>query len=337
MTRPPPIRASATSGIVPMRLVAHLAPFAASVALAGAVAPAAHADLNGEFGRPHVPVPGSVAVVPRTASRFVTVAQADFDAQFEKDRGSIARARTWNALDVEHRLDARWAVRLEAEFEVDLYDIRGSQRVLSGPGRLLETGVRTHLAPGVDWRVSRDWKIGADVAFETTSVPGATLADSYTIGESAYVWHRFSPSIALRVGLKVLANLDDPPTIIPFVVPDDVDATSPGLWRFEGRGTGGRLGYAFTPKLTAGVAGAYDRRDWRLASDDRAPAGIARDIRITAGLFVDVAPRVGMTFGLDVGMTVLHEFEVADRRGDSITRLDASPSAYVALSLSWRF
>jgi len=320
-----------------MRLVALLAPFAASIALAGAFAPAARADMKGELGRPDAPVPASIPVVPPTASRFVTVAQADFDAPFEDDRGSISRARTWSSFEVEHRLDAKWAVRFEAELEVDLYEIRNSQRVVAGPGRLLDVGIRTHLAPGIDWRLSRDWKVGGDVAFETTSVPGATLSDSYTIGESAYVWHRFNPSIALRFGLEVLANLDDSPTIIPFVAPDDVDATSPGLWRFEGRGTGGRLGYAFTPKLTAGIAGAYDRRDWRLAADDRVPGGIARDIRITVGLFADVSPREGMRFGLDVGMNAWHEFEVADRKGDSITRLDASPSAYVALSLAWNF
>lgn len=320
-----------------MRLASPSFGLVAVLALASAFAPGARAELAGELGRPVVATPDAVPVAPRTASRLVCVVQGDLDASFEDDRGSIARARTWNSFEIDHALSATWNVRLEAEVEVDVYDLRDSQRILAGPGRLLDVGIRTHLAPGVDWRLARDWKIGGDVAFETLSVPGASVADSYTIGESVYVWHRFSPSIALRFGVEVLANLDDPPTIIPFVAPDDVDATQPSPWRFEGRGAGGRLGYAFTPKVTAGIAGAYDRRDWRLAPDDREPDGIARDIRITAGLFVDVAPRDGMRFGLDVGMNVWHEFEVADRHGDRVTRLDASPSAYVALSLAWRF
>lgn len=269
--------------------------------------------------------------------RFLTSEQFDAPAQVEDDRGVISRMRTWNSFELDWRVNPTWSLRLDAELELDGYDIRHSERILAGTGTLLDAGVRTHLEPGVDWRVGRDWKVGADVAFETTGVPGASLSDSFTVGTSAYVWHRFSPSIALRFGVSVFAYLDDDPLIIPFIAPDDVDASSPTRWRFEGRGTGGRLGYAVTPKLTAGIAGAYDRRDWRLASDDRAPGGIARDIRVSFGAFVEVTPWKRFTLGLEGGVTVHHEFEVADRDGNALVKVDLEPSGYLGFSLSWRF
>ena len=320
-----------------MRFVSLLVLLAVSCSIESVLAPTSRADALRDIGRPALVVPPSADVVPPTTKRFLTVAQADFVAHFEHDRGEISRARTWNSLEVVRPLSATWALRLDAELEVDVYDLRDSQLLVAGLGRLLETGIRTHLEPGADWRLDRNWKIGASIVLETTSVPGASISDAYTIGTNVYVWHRFGASVALSFGLSVIGNLDDTPSFLPFVVPVDVDASSPGRWRFEMRGTGGRLGYAFTPKLTAGIAGAYDRRDWRLSNDDRVPAGITRDIRVPIGLFAEVSPREGFTFGIEAGMTVSHAFEVADRHGDSIDRVNASPSAYLAFSLSWRF
>lgn len=320
-----------------MRLVSILRPLVASIALAGLWAPIARADAIRTIGRPFEAVPQSADVVPGATVGLLTIAQVDFRSEFEDERGDMSRARSWTLVEVVRPLDAKWTVTFEAELEFDFYRIGDSQKIVPGSGRLLDVGVRTHLEPGIDWRLHRDWKFGVDVAFETICEPGATLADSYTIGGSFYVWHRFSPALALSFGLSLFANLDDSPLIIPFVAPDDIDATSQSQWRFEGRGTGGRLGYAFTPTMTAGVSGVYDRRDWRLASDNRVPEGIARDIRVTLGLFAEVSPRKGFTFGLDVGMTVYHEFEIADRNADSIARVDGSPAAYVAFSLAWRF
>lgn len=297
----------------------------------------AHADATHDLLRTEATVPPSVSVLPGISGRIVVSEQVDFGAQMDDDRGSMSRARTWSLLEVERRLDDRWSIRFEAELEVDLYEIRQSERIFAGPGRLLDTGIRTHLEPGVDWRLSSDWKLGVDVAVETTSVPGASLGDAYTFSPSAYVWHRFSPSVALRFGLSVFAYLDDSPLIVPFIAPDDVDATSPTKWRFEGRGTGGRFGYAFTPSLTLGVAAAYDRRDWRLAPDDRVPGGIARDIRASFGVFAEVATRDRFMLGLEVGFTAYQKFEIADRDGNALTRVEAEPSAYLAFSLGWRF
>lgn len=303
--------------------------------LFAAVPEALAAPLDG-LGRPAVVVP-VFADVEEPLVRIRVSADFAFPCDLDGNRGHTSRQREWLRFEVRRPVDARFTFRFDAEFEHDSYQFDRPDAIVPGPGRLLEDAFRVWVRPGFDLRLDADWQIGGDIAVTLAGVPEADMGRATTIGGSFTVRRRFSAGFGLRVGVLVVANLEDEPLIVPILIPDDGDQISTSRFRFEFRGPAVRAGYALSSAVTAGVTAAYDRRDWRLSKDDRVPDGILRDLSVPVGLFVEFSPKPNLTIGLEAGANVYQEFEFVDRSGRRVTIFEAEPAPRAGLSLAWRF
>jgi hypothetical protein len=267
------------------------------------------------------------------ALRVAPYAEYGFPAELSKERGRLAVERL--GLLGMGTVPVSRALRFKAAFALERadYDLSDPDAIVPGPGRLLEDTFQARVEPSAEVRLGGEWRVAAGAILVTQGALGAEFDDTVTTGVFGSV--RFPlGSRVVRLGGGIESNLEDPATIFPIV---SLSGTSSGKWSLEARGFGVRLGYAANEHWGFGVAGRYDRRDWRLAESDRVPGGIFRDRRVAMGADVEWKPSCDVTFALAGWWTLEHDVKVDDRDGDTVTRVDADPSFMLSLGLVVRF
>ena len=129
-------------------------------------------------------------------------------------------------------------------------------------------------------------------------------------------------------------TLEDSARLWPIV---DIEGISSGRFGLEAWLDEVRATYRFSPAFKAGLAGRWERRDFRLAEDDRVPAGVFRDYRASVGLHAAWKPSESVSVQGTLWLDAYQEVRVDDRDGDEVTRFEAEPSPALELSVTIRF
>jgi hypothetical protein len=267
------------------------------------------------------------------AARVAPYAEHGFPADLSKERGRLAVERL-GTLGMA-TLPVSRVLRVKAAFALERadYDLSDPDAVVPGPGRLLEDAFQARVEPSAEVRLGGEWRVALGGILVTQGALGARFEDTTTHGVFGSVRFPLGTRV-VRLGGGIETNLDDPWTLFPIV---SLSGTSAGKWSLEARGFGVRLGYAANDRVGFGVAGRYDRRDWRLAESDRVPGGVFRDFRVAVGADFEWKPSCDVTIAVAGWWTLDHRVQVDDRDGDTVTRMDADPSFMVSLGLVVRF
>jgi hypothetical protein len=266
------------------------------------------------------------------AARLALYAEHGFDAALNADRGTLAVERLGLIGTTAVRVSDRARLRLQYSAERAWYELSNPDAVVPGAGRLLDDAVWFRLEPRADVDVGSRWTVSAGPLVGSSGVLGARFEDTLTYGAMAAVRFPFGANRTLRVGATVETTLEGSLAIFPiFEIGGGVSA---GGLAIEGRGTGVRAGVPLSDDWSVGVAARYDRRDWRLAEDDRVRGGVFRDVRIALGADLEWKPAESVVLAVAAWVTVYHAIRVDDRHGDEVTDFEADTSLMLSLGFS---
>lgn len=334
--------AAARSGPLLPRLCASLVAILVAPSLAradpqpppSAEAAASPVDAPRAFGS----IPETVPVLLPATLRITSTASRALPADLDGDRGTLSLWRGLVELEGTIPTSSGFTWKWGLQVEVDQYDFSQVDRVVPGAGRFLEEGLLLRAGPGIEWKLGDTWSTAVGIHAQSAVVRDVRLADTLTFGAVGTVRVRAMPRLGVRVGASVGTELDGGSFLNPIVGIDAGDPTGlEGPVRFTVRGSGLRLGYAFTETFGAGVSVRYDRRDWRLAPDDRVSAGLVSDRRYQAGIDVEWTMRRALALSFEVGLDFHHEVRVEDRGGNLVTAFQSGRSVELALSVTWTF
>ena len=257
-----------------------------------------------------------------------------FDADLDGDRGQLGLVRAGVDALVTVPVSRPLKFHMAARVERDDYEFSDSQRVVAGTGDL--PGDALLVRVGVAATVTASPYFGVTVgAFSTTAgAPGARFEDTLTYGALASLRVGLRDDFAVVLGASVETTLEGSARLGPIV---DLEGTSSGRFGLEAWLDEVRATYRFSPAFKAGVAGRWERRDFRLAEDDRVPSGVFRDFRASVGLHASWKPSESVSVQGTLWLDAYQEVRVDDRDGDEVTRFEAEPSPALELSVTLRF
>jgi hypothetical protein len=266
--------------------------------------------------------------------RLAPYAEQGFPADLERDRGTIGVRRAGLLGTAAFPVASRARLRLQFGAERAFVDLSDPDEVVAGNGRLLDDALSLRLEPRLDVFVGGDWTLSAGPILGSSGALGARFEDTLTYGGTAAVRFPLGGDRTMRVGASVETALEDTLSIFPVF---EIGGLSTGGLSVEGRGTGVRASLPLSPRFDVGAAARYDRRDWRLAEDDRVPGGVFRDIRVAVGLDLEWKPSRCVVLAVAAWWTVYHEVRVDERDGDRVTAFEADGSWMVSLGASVLF
>ena len=255
-------------------------------------------------------------------------------AAFPDARGTLVVTRVNGSFDGRVALNASTLLQPRAVAEATWYRFSDVDRVVPGTGPLIDHARLARIAPMVERRFYGGWGLGAGPILQTAGASGADVSETLTWGMEAYARIPLRSRAGLRIGASFETRLDDSIEWWPVLA---IEGAEPGRLSVEGRGSGLRVGYAFTPTLSLGLDGRYDRRDFRLAPDSRVPDGVWRDRRWAVGADVSWKPRPCVEVYGTVWRNLFHDVSVGDRDGRTLLEASMRPSWQFGLTVSLQF
>jgi hypothetical protein len=261
------------------------------------------------------------------------IVERGFPARLSEDRGTLAVSRGDLWFNGRVPTGNHHLLRWKALAEQAHYRFSDPDAVVPGTGVLLDGARVLRLAPVLERRFYGGWGLAAGPIVQSAGADGADFARTLTWGGQASARIPLRSKAGLVVGAAIEGHLEGPPTYWPIL---GIEGTDPGRVTIDWRPNGVRVGYALVPSLSVGVAGRYDRRDIRLATDARVPSGVFRDRRWALG--ADVAWKPGSCFEAyaSVWRNIVHDVVIGDRDGSPVAELDADDSWQVGLTISVR-
>ncbi len=284
---------------------------------------------------------GGRAVVTRSSGLpepglwFSARALEVFDTPLGAGRGEYSSRRL--------TLTGRWARDLSSRVQVvtDLAFERGRYEFsaaagLPGTGSL--GGDVTGLRAGVTaaWSLSRPFGVVGGVFARSNFADGADLADGICPGVVGAVRLKLGSLPDVYLGAEYEEGLEGDSSITP------VGGMGGGggdgarsRWRIQARGAGVAIWYLLSPTWAVGLSGGYERRDIRLAPDDRLADGVLRERRLPIG--VDVAWRRGerLSLSFSAGASLYNKVTLVGSDGREVLDVNTDPAPYVQLELWW--
>lgn len=186
-------------------------------------------------------------------------------------------------------------------------------------------------------RVAPKWDVLGGLSATSDREIGAEFSDSLALNGFAGARYAFSDSLTLGLGIAVITQLEDDPTIfpIPFVE-----------WKFiEGWSLstvsspiGGALEYmAKDQSYSVALAAGYESHNFRLDSLGVAPEGAATDRRVLVSLEGTLNISQQFSIGAIVGVNVWQELKIEDDNGNDIASTDTDPAAFLQINAAFRF
>ncbi len=255
----------------------------------------------------------------------------------EGDRGDVAVRRAGLDVLTTYEVSPRLTLGFDVGAERSTYRFSDRDRVVAGVGRLFEEGTTAYGTTGCKVTPSDAWSYAVALTVATGFAPGGNPADGTTASVVATVKRRLSPSLALLVGGLYATSIEDDATIVPIVAVTGAGDGPGGPVRFEFRGAGVRAAYALSPRWSVAVAARYVKREFRMASDDRLPEGVFRDVRVPVSVEFDLHPTPDVTISGAVGVNAYADLRFDDRRGHEVVEAQADVGFWFALSATFRF
>jgi opacity protein-like surface antigen len=236
------------------------------------------------------------------------------------------------------RLASRVGMSLEGQAEHLRWDFSDPDALVPGTGDLGGPVAGFRLGALVTWSVRDSFGVTLGPTLRAYAADGADLADALEPGFVAAVRVRLGGERDVFVGLSAVDHLETGLSITPVLglggVGDDDGASR---WSAEARGPGVTLWYRLTGRLAAGFSAGYERRDVRLAPDDRLPDGVLREQRVPLALELAYRRRERLTLALAAGVSAWTRITFLDRDGERVERVEADLAPFVQLELDLRW
>lgn len=294
---------------------------------------AALAASGAESGR--VPGPGSL---PFARSPWATSVGAQAAWQPDADLHAGGKASTTIA-DAQAGITRAFGPRRSAGLAVGygVHDYRFSGDGFAATAPWDQVDVYSLSAP-VRASLENGWTVIGIPAVRSRLARGAALADGLTGGGMIVTTYRVNECLQLGPGLGAFSELEDDPTVFPFLAVDwtitPTLSLSTGRGQGASRGPGLALAWQAREALTAGIAGRYEQMRFRLDDSGAQPAGVGEDRGFAAVAFIsyDVAPRLrlGGFAGFEMGRTL----SIDDTHGHRAARSDLDAAPTMGLSLT---
>jgi hypothetical protein len=236
------------------------------------------------------------------------------------------------------RLASRVGMSLEGSAEHLRWDFSDPDALVPGTGDLGGPVAGFRLGALVSWSVRDSFGVTLGPTLRAYAAEGADLADALAPGFVAAVRVRLGGERDVFLGVSAVDQLETGLSLTPVLGLGGVgDDAGTSRWSAEARGPGVTIWYRLTGRLAAGFSAGYERRDVRLAPDDRLPDGVLREQRVPLALELAYRRRERLTVGLAAGVSAWTRITFLDRDGERVERVEADLAPFVQLALDLRW
>ena len=170
---------------------------------------------------------------------------------------------------------------------------------------------------------------------------GASSGDSRTWGVLAAVTWRLSEDLTIGPGIGVFSRLESGTRVFPILAIDwDINerwnlATGRGLGASQGPGLD--LSYRINDNWSLGLAGRYEKVEFRLDQDGAAPDGIGRDqsIPLVFTARLNSSPMLG--FAVFAGVEFGGKLTLKNALDETVDETDYDPAPIIGATFEWRY
>lgn len=258
-----------------------------------------------------------------------------FRADVHDSQADVAITRFGGQFGISGPIGERWRWNVEAAAEASWYDFSRLSSLV-GVDDPVEDVLQITLTPSLLYRHSDSLSFLAGGIIQFSGEPDADVSDTATYGGFFGSRWKISDSFSLQLGAAVKTRLEENVRFFPAI----------GFqWQINERvmlateGAGLRLSADLNPQWTFFLEGGYALREFRLDHRDSGPLdeGVFRDERVTIGAGFDYKPSLNTTISLTGGAAVWSQFRFDNRDGIEIAEEEADPTAYVGLTVRFRF
>ena len=273
---------------------------------------------------------------PPTAAGIGFRVESYGEHTFEQDldgpgRVALSRGGVLASLDAPIGPDLR--AGLFAGYELAHFAFDGATGIAPGRSDPWDDLHRATVGLQLDWGLG-DWSLFARAGASWAGESDASIGDGLTVQGFGGARWQFRDDLAFTFGLLGLSRLEDDPLVVPIVGVD---------WRISDRlrlftpGPGLALVAKLDDSLDLTLRAGWECRDYRL--DGGRPglrSGVVRDDRVPVAL--ELALKRGPArLSLRAGATLHQRFEVDDRTGDRVARVETDPAPFLGLRGALRF
>lgn len=286
-------------------------------------------------GEPPPPTPEEL-ITPRPVTfRIQTRGELSMNADFRDDAGDVTVNRVGAAFGV--AIPVRQYAQLDVGLDYEFSHYAFSDALGFGIGaespweRIHRETLSIRFSQQLALRTSAF--IGGTAGFAHEE--GAELSDSFTMAGFGGLRYAVTERAFVTLGLGISTRLEDSPRVFPL----------PGLdWRISNEvrlTTGGRLGltleYTASEQVRFTLGAAYEEREFRLRDNGPVPGGVGRDRRIPITAGFGFTPTPQLVIEVSGGAHLAQQFRLRDEAGNTIADLDAKPTPFAGLQVSYRF
>lgn len=266
---------------------------------------------------------------------LVAQSEADFDA----GDGSFSLERWFVGAGIDYMWDRRNSLGVsigggatDFDFENDLGES------INGPWGKIE-----------DFRLSVNGRFSFSETGTAFIIPtvrynreeGASSSNGRTWGLIAGAAWRINEDLTIGPGFGAFDQLSDSARVFPILIIDwdfaERWSLSTGRGLAASQGPGLTLRYALTENWSLGLAGRYEKIDFRLNDEGPAPGGVGRDETLPLVLSASWDPNPGTALAFFVGSEFGGKLELLDAAGDLVEERDYGTSLIAGGTFRLRF
>lgn len=258
-------------------------------------------------------------------------------ANFKDAPGDVSVARSEAKLNLTFPAGERGRVNVGLASEASFYNFDGATAFAPGFTEPWDDAFRHRLRFLYSRRASLHvaWFLSGYVS--VAGEAGAKFQDSVTYGGYAGVNYLISDTLTLGLGVFASTQLEDDPTVFPFLTVDWEIVPGLTLSNTAEQGPGGQLAWKPFEDWTFVIGGEYAAREFRLDGDGAQPRGVGQDRRIRAYLGASWAATSQVTLSGRFGIDFHQEYELQSPAGNEVSQVDADPSAFLSLEVKFSF
>ena len=166
-------------------------------------------------------------------------------------------------------------------------------------------------------------------------------SDGRTYGLFAAAAWRINEDLTIGPGIGVFSRLEDGTRVFPILVIDwDISERwnlSTGRGMAASQGPGLTLSYELNPNWSFGIAGRYERVEFRLDENGTTPGGVGRDQSIPLVATVNWEPNRIINLSLFAGMEFSGKLKLKNALDEVVGESDYDPTAIFGGTFVFRF
>jgi hypothetical protein len=260
------------------------------------------------------------------------------DTDLKEEDGEFSVDRTFIAANLDYSWNPRQSVGVSIGSGRTDYDFAWLEPEDPAPWDKIEdfrASVSTRFAAG---------ETGTVFLIPTVRYNGeknARSSDSRTWGLYAAAAWRLSEDLTIGPGLGVFSRLEDGARVFPFLVIDwnigERWNLSTGRGLAASQGPGLTLSYQVSPSWSLGVAGRYERVEFRLDEEGPVPGGVGEDQSFPLVFTTSWSPGPAVSLSLFAGIEFAGELKLKDSDGELLSQSEYDAAAIYGATFEFSF